>query len=162
MNDSITTTLRKLVSVLGLSVFAVSLSHAADPTSYPMMCKGGGETSVTIDSTGSSDGLSVKIGINKSSRPATSGLNTSECAWMDRGINPDEPETLAIKFSDVYAQAYMKVNTGGDSYRLSFYGNGTKVAELKRLIESIKQGREYQVYAYNNKRGQFIVTRVGP
>jgi hypothetical protein len=162
MNRKITTTLCKLTTVLGLSVLAVSLSQAAEPRSYPMMCKGGGDTSVSIDSLAGMDGLSVKIGISKSSRPATSGLNAGECAWMDRGINPSEPGTIALEVSDVYAQAYMKVSTGGDNYRISFYGNGTKVADLKRLIESIKQGREYQVHAYNNKRGQFTVTRVGP
>jgi|GEM_PF-1324291 len=162
MKRNMKTAFHKMAAVLSLSVLAVSLSQAAESRSYPMLCKGGGDTSVSIDTLARADGLSLKIGIKKSSRPATSGLNAGECAWMDRGINPDEPGTIAIEFSDVYAQAYMRVNTGGDNYRLSFYGNGTKVAEINRLIDSIKQGREYQVHAYNNKRGQLVVTRVGP
>ena len=162
MNRKMATYFCKFVAVLGLLACSISSSYAAEPRSYPMLCKGGGNTTVYINSVASPHGLSVKIGFNKATRAATSGLNAGECAWMDRGITANEPATMVVELSDVFYQASMKVNTGGDNLRLSFHGNGRKVGELERLIQNIKQGREYQVYAYNNKRGQFIVTRVGP
>ena len=161
MNRKMTTTLRNLVAALGLSVFSIPLSQAAEPTSYPMMCKGGGITRAQIDAVASPPGLKATLIITKSSRPATSGLRGGECAWMDRGISANEPSSLIINLTGVFARSIIRMDQR-DNLAISFTGDARKAGQMNRLIQSVRSGQEYQVYAYNDNRGHFIVTRVGP
>jgi hypothetical protein len=68
--------------------------HCTPPENYELRCRGGGEMKLTLDSPGDSGRRLLKIRFKRASKPATAGLNPGECAWVDRVVKDDEPDTI--------------------------------------------------------------------
>jgi hypothetical protein len=80
---------------------------------------------------------------------------------MDRGISADEPGMMTIDTRGV--QLNVDIMAGaGQSINVRVGGDPQKSATLNRLIQAVRSGREFQVYAYNDKQGHFVITRIGP
>ncbi len=68
--------------------------HCTPPENYELRCRGGGEMKLTFDSPGEGGRRLLKIRFKRGSKPATAGLNPGECAWVDRAVKEDEPDTI--------------------------------------------------------------------
>ena len=52
---------------------------------------------LSLDAPGESGRRMLRIRFKRGSKPATAGLNPGECAWLDRPVGGDEPDTI-IRF----------------------------------------------------------------
>lgn len=71
-----------------------SALHCTPPENYELRCRGGGEMTLSLDKPGESGRRLLKIRFKRGSKPATAGLNPGECAWLDRPVGGDEPDTI--------------------------------------------------------------------
>lgn len=69
--------------------------HCTPPENYELRCRGGGEMKLALDEPGESSGRRLlRIRFKRGSKPAGDGLNPGECAWADRAVKDDEPDTI--------------------------------------------------------------------
>jgi TIR domain len=73
---------------------AESALHCAPPENYELRCRGGGEMKLSLDEPGESGRRMLRIQFKRGSKPASAGLNPGECAWVDRAVGADEPDTI--------------------------------------------------------------------
>jgi hypothetical protein len=79
---------------VGLDRTADSALHCTPPENYELRCRGGGEMKLSLDEPGESGRRMLKIQFKRGSQAATAGLNPGECAWVDRAVRGDEPDTI--------------------------------------------------------------------
>jgi F5/8 type C domain-containing protein len=78
------------------SDFSLTLTYAYDkaPDSYPLVCRGTDSLKViAVDGPAGSKGIGFKF--IPGTGPAKGGLLPGQCTWLDRGMRPGEPATLA-------------------------------------------------------------------
>ncbi|HEU4559903.1 MAG TPA: hypothetical protein VFS20_18790 [Longimicrobium sp.] len=102
------------------------------PTSYPLLCRGTAGLNVMVRPT--------RIGLlifERSAGPATAGLEPGQCAWMDRAVSGAEPNVIAHT-----------VPEGADR-------------DAPYLWPEVLQdsSRYWRFEAYNNRRGDLVVTK---
>jgi hypothetical protein len=130
-----------------------------------LICRGGDNYTIAISTNNPSVNARFYYQFRKTARAATAGLQPGECAWTDRGVNADEPDSLAFEFDGAVLVANIR-RTNGTTGAIFQYGGSS--AALQRTIRAIQSGNEFQVYAYNDRsstswsRGSLKVTRVGP
>ena len=73
---------------------AESALHCTPPENYELRCRGGGEMKLSLDAPGESGRSMLRIRFKRGSKPATAGLEPGECAWVDRPVGGDEPDTI--------------------------------------------------------------------
>ncbi|MCK5895612.1 MAG: hypothetical protein KAG20_02340 [Cocleimonas sp.] len=134
-----------LTSFALLALVSFSPAQAA-PTSYVLMCKGGGNMSVDYNS--SSNKLTVNFKAGRQS--GGNGIAAGMCTWVDRGFRAREPHRLC----------QMGVND------VRFHMNGSdKITRMKSskapYISRILSGRAFQVRVYNDGNGCMKVTKAG-
>jgi hypothetical protein len=134
-----------MTSMALLALVSLSSAHAA-PTSYVLMCKGGGNMSV--DYNAQSNRLVVKFKAGQ--RSGGQGVSAGSCTWVDRGFRAKEPQRLC--------QTNVK--------DIRFHMNGhDKVTSIRSstapYIRNILSGRAFQVRVYNDGAGCMKVTKAG-
>jgi hypothetical protein len=125
---------------------------AAEPTSYVLMCRGGGAMNYTIETFGTTARLIVrfrKAGQASSVQPPAPG----ECTWLDRPISGAEPSQL---FADAAGEVRVACNSAGTCTVSGLPGG------LQSLVNAMRSGGTFMVHVYNRGTGNFKVTRVGP
>ena len=73
---------------------AESALHCTPPESYELRCRGGGEMKLSLDEPGDSGRRMLRIRFKRGSKAASAGLDPGECAWADRAVGSDEPDTI--------------------------------------------------------------------
>lgn len=151
---STSNTIRKWTTGLacGLLLGVASIANAsAAPTSYTLMCRGGGGMDSGVIS--QNGAITLKVVFTRSPnagsvQPPAPGT----CTWVDRRISAGEPNRFHLR------------GNGSLSLRCSSAGCRVSMAPqgIWSLIKAIKQGRVFQVRAYNERNGWFKVTRIGP
>ena len=83
-------------SVSGLTVEPPPLNDPGKgPTSYRVVCRGGGDMAFRIRSSGFGlAGLMSTVEFRRSATAGDSGLAPGECSWMDRPIGAEEPSRI--------------------------------------------------------------------
>jgi len=154
-------------AVLNFLVFS-SLAQAA-PQSYPLVCKGGGNSELNIYNT--AEGTTVLFKFKRSTRGASSGLGKGECAWLDRGISKDEPEWVSMKFNKAHSKvSFVQRNGKLSSYKVATWGDPVSYKKLNKVINDFKHGREFQLHAYTfipsggrrRVQNKLVMTKFGP
>jgi hypothetical protein len=139
-----------------LTALMTTTSFAA--TSYPMVCKGGGEMEAAfshVKSRGDFHSTSLLITFRKS-RAAASGTEPTpgHCAWIDRPISADEPSSLA--YSPGSGQDfYFKFRS--DSWSLT----ESEDASLVQIMNAIRRGEKFYIRCHREGT-YFKVDSVGP
>lgn len=134
-----------LISTILLALVSLSSVQAA-PSSYVLMCKGGGNMSVDYNS--SNNRLVVKFKAGQ--RGGGSGVLVGSCTWVDRGFRSREPKQIC--------------QTGVDDIRFHMNGSDkvTRMTSSKApYIRNILSGRPFQVRVYNDGAGCMKVTKAG-
>lgn len=147
---------------------------ADQPRSYPMMCRGGGYMTFHVYNrrinianmvTTRRQNTILKIWFEKGDRAITEGpLAPGQCTWTDRGMSDSEPSALIIQFGkDIDVEEIMRAD--GTLLRYEYVGPERKREVVKHVIDSILNGDNFQVQAYQQQTGDgnyFIASRVGP
>ena len=171
LETDMTNRYRKLAMAFGLiGLLASAQSGAADPQSYLLLCKGGSNTlklRSMMDSPPNSTvrytSTTVWVGFTRSNRAASAGLSNGTCAWADRGIRADEPATLEIKFEQVYVVTTTTIKDTQQTIQHEVLGRQDIAVKLTNLIRTLKEGRQFQVHAYQDSRSNMlVVTKFGP
>ena len=76
-----------VVTAIIAVAFIIGVTYA-QPPSYPLTCRGGGNMVIT------SDGNNVRIRFHPGRGAATAGLSPGQCTWSDRAFRPGEPTTI--------------------------------------------------------------------
>jgi len=131
----------RLLALCVVSFLFVLPSEEADSRakSYPLMCRGGSAMNGSISHSriyvrflGAKQGVSV--------RPPQPG----ECAWLDRGFLPGEPQVFIWYPSDTIG---LSIDFGNNEVNKISAGN----AKFNYVANGILKGTTFQVHAY---RGQ--------
>lgn len=151
-------------SVLILTSLGLS-AQAAEPKSYPLLCKGGSGMKIEQRS---QDSLDLRIIFKKGTKAATAGLAQGTCAWSDRGMDPNEPSVMHLNVGNIRMTTVYTPKPGGFSASVAVSGRGLATrptAGLRQIINAVKSGRQFQVYAYQKRvrrRNVLYVTKYGP
>ncbi|WP_114011281.1 hypothetical protein [Cohaesibacter intestini] len=91
-------------------------------------------------------------------RPASTGAaarapRSGECAWSDRGFRPGEPNKLMFRDNGKWVQSLC--SSRGCTFRTNSRG-------IQTMMNAVKGGRPFVVRAYNDRRGNMVITRFGP
>jgi len=113
---------------------------------------------------------SVTVRFQRSQRAASAGLGAGHCAWADRGVRPNEPDVLKLSFPGTWVVvrdttadgSRAKGSLARDNVRYEAKGDSEQARKLATLLDAIRNGRDFQVQAYNDGDGRLVVTRFGP
>src|SRR5437870_1992443 len=110
---------------------------------YPLVCRGGGSLVIGIAPGERNIGFIFVRG----TKPAGEGLAPGECSWVDRGMYPNEPDSVS-----------QHVEEGSDSLKV-----GGTLAPENRWYEELHSSDSYWTFTVsNNGRGQLIATSARP
>jgi len=134
-------------------------AQAAPPPSYPMVCKGGGNSELDLHT--SKDGVTIAFRFKKNPGSATSGLAPGTCAWLDRPISAAEPGMVYMTLNGVYPQVSIIQNEGRlDQAAVRTRRN--RRGKLKKIVDAFYKGTEFQLQVYYNPDGnRFIISKYG-
>jgi hypothetical protein len=131
-------------------------SAHAQATSYPLVCKGGGDMFVEIAHDFYGKALTLLVNFRWSNRAASQAQPApGHCAWLDRGGRLDEPIGFRVGFSK---NVHVIVNGRG---QIQLSSAGPESAPAVKLIQDIMAGRVFYLHAYGGA-SWLIVTRLGP
>jgi hypothetical protein len=167
--------MKKVLAGLGLAagLFALSNSAAAEPPSYPLLCRGGGNMRLAvnhdIDSGGVPGATHMRVhfapaGIAGSVAPPPPG----HCVWMDRTFRPGEPTVMWTKSANVafafQVMANGRVVVDGTGPRINLEGTDRSIVagEWDYVVRNVMNGGLFTVHVYNEGGSTMVITRVGP
>ena len=137
----------------------ITLGFAADRAeaqqSYLMTCRGGGDMLAIAGQRVSNPHVFVEITYKRAAQGA--GVRApapGECAWIDRGVNGDEPNKILFKDMGV-AWTQTACQNGRCWTR-------TPSRPATDLMNAVMNGQPFQLHVYNDRAGNMVVTRVGP
>lgn len=150
---------KNIISMACLSAIAVSSIVFAAPQSYPMKCRGAGNSALTVTSNKSGTILTFIF-----DRSAHRGLEGS-CGWQDRNVANDEPNRLSMRFPKVITSVTLAKRTNGEmGFKYQLLGGGKNIdrAHLEKVIRAFRDGNTFVVQAYfDRSTGYLIVTKFG-
>lgn len=156
--------------IAGLGAAALFTGSAmADPTSYQLTCRGGGDMRFhavhDVDSEGRSGAVQYRIFFDPAPQRATSGaLPLGSCAWQDRPLNDAEPTVLWWKTSDVELNVSVtpdgRIFADTRGYRLNAEGLSEFAQDLNYALVHFFAGTTFDVMAYNADGRVMVVTDV--
>jgi hypothetical protein len=139
------------VMLLAMSVVCLTGNPAeAQPKSYPMVCKGGGQMDM-----GYWKVKGFAIFFSKGSRAASAGQPVDgTCAWMDRPVGPKEPSELWVPRAKLDV---IKTSRGRVKYMRILGGRG-----INTMIKSVLDKKVFYVHVFKNRNGKLEISRFGP
>lgn len=148
--------MKTLRSAVILTVFLTSLAGFAQ-SSYPIVCRGGGNLYFDYDPFSSlSPNPQIRITFQRGAQQAgfnwenIYALMPGQCSWLDRSMSNDEPDRLIVTNIRNFAISWSQGRVMGISADLPY-------------ISTLQDANRYQSFSvYNDRRGSFIVTGIGP
>lgn len=148
-------TLARWLLAAALAALALPAGTAAAQTTYVMTCRGGGGMVAVAGQRVSQPQVFVEITFARAHQGAgTQAPGPGQCAWIDRGVGSNEPDKLI--YTDTSVSWTQTRCTGG---RCAVH---TPSRGVTALMNAAASGGTFQVHAYNDRKGRFVVTRVGP
>ncbi len=148
---------------LATSAFAATLalagglmlgSHAEAANDYVLMCNPGQQMQAVAGQRVSTQEAFATLTFRPASKGAAARAPRSgECAWSDRAFRPGEPNKLMYRDNGKWVQSLC--SSRGCSFRTNSRG-------IKTMMDAVKGGRPFVVRAYNDRRGNMVITRFGP
>ena len=156
---------RRQIFFLACTAFYLTCSWSAaiaDGTSYPMVCRGGGDMKAMYGRAPGKTIFSIKF-----SR-ASQGANVrqpaaGQCAWLDRALTPDEQLELRYEHKD---NKITNLDIRKGSITVGRYEGSNGGYDLKYLVDGTYAGQLFNIQARKAKTpwGSYYlnITRVGP
>jgi hypothetical protein len=126
------------IAVLIFQIYSGNCT-AQTPESYPLVCRGGGNSVLAI-AAGDRD---ISFAFARGTKPASKGLAAGECSWTDRAMSGREPNRLS-----------QRVEAGF----LRLRANRSLAPENEWFEELRSADRYWTFMVYNDTRGLLIVT----
>jgi hypothetical protein len=158
-----------------LQIFAVGNNvYAADPPTYPMLCRGGSNMSFELSHVQNANSQVIRIKFSKGRQGAgQAAIPPGTCTWTDRGMRNDEPDSISFTIDNAFARPIISADGRLLSMRYASSppsGNNDYRKErtmLQDLINAIREGKNFQFHVYQYKDANpmfnmFIATRIGP
>jgi hypothetical protein len=124
---------------------------AAAPTSFPLMCRGGGAMDAAVIS--KRGGVLLGVTFAKATKAGTvQPPAPGTCTWIDRRIRPGEPKRFYLR-----VKGSLSLRCSAARCRVSMAPAG-----VWSIIKAIRQGKPFQVRVYNERNKLFKVTKIGP
>lgn len=159
---------RRLLSAWlgGMLAAALAVPPAqAQPQSYPLVCRGGGSLFQLNIDVGRSDKSNLTISFKGASAGASARApQRGECAWLDRGWRSGEPRVMT--WAGDLENLGLAFSPNGRLSSIDAQRAGPQGAQLKYLLDALRNGTAFQVHAYRDtaRSGESFlrITRVGP
>ena len=130
---------------------------SASPTSYTLVCKGGGSMKGEYRATDGRFWFQIrfrKASVGAAERQPLPG----ECAWVDRPLDPGEPAVMSLHVERTYI--YLNYEAGRIA---AFDYVGDKSRDLEYLANAIYNSQLFYVQCHlAPSGGGFVIDRVGP
>lgn len=153
--------------VLGsLGLLFMSADSFAAETSYPIVCKGGGDIKLRFDVVGGKWGLD--IGFKRSAYAGNSGkLVAGECAWIDRAMLSTEPAVLHVDSASKWSVADVSLSVKDRKWNsvglMASPANTAIASKVTQLFQDAAVAdKAFYVHAYANGDISLWVTKIGP
>ena len=93
-------------------------AHAENPPDYPMWCHG-------APGMAHASGAKLVVVFKRGTGPAGRALPAGTCSWLDRGVNPNEPNRIeSVEYSATNALVAARALNSGGSWSFWVYNNG--------------------------------------
>ncbi len=122
---------------------------AAEPETYPLVCRGGGGMTLVVRDEG--EGPQFIARFARAPRGASAAPpSAGECAWQDRPVSSDEPDRLFFLF---YGARFETIFSGGNAHltfsvrRTGDEAARTQVQWAHRMQSAILGGEVFRVMA---------------
>jgi hypothetical protein len=93
-------------------------------------------------------------------------LADGECAWLDRGVNDDEPNSAQIFFEDLFVTTHFAGDGTLHRFQYSWRSGGSgQERPARMLLDAIVQRQSFVVHVGATGSGAgryFAIRRVGP
>ena len=168
---------RRLIRLVCLLTTAIpgmwAATAVAEPKSYPLTCRGGGDMRFTFFTDSDAD-TRFRVYFRKAARSASEQpVAPGHCAWLDRPLDANEPDNLWFKFNNVVPAPTVDASgrVASFDYKMFYPAVGGRESTrrnlplMKYLVDSILQAQVFQVrgYAKSDANGRYIlVTHTGP
>ncbi len=145
--------MRRQWLMFALVIVLLSPVCALSQTTYPLVCRGGGDLHFTYTPF-SNLSPQPQVWIMFTRAPQGVGLNQEnlaalqpgQCAWLDRAISANEPDTIAVLNVKEFSIQWQHGRVAGISSSLPY-------------LSSLLDEGQYETFnAYNNGNGYFIAT----
>jgi hypothetical protein len=119
-----------------------SAGHWHDvPTSYTLACRGPLDIEVSMSAS-----PPITMHFTRAHKPATSGVDSGTCAWIDREISAQEADCLQDYADDVAIRisTYTAATTGADRSTIGAAGavpQSTAAQSIEQLVQEQTAGR---------------------
>lgn len=152
LTEEIMKMLKTVVMLMGLVATSISFAQ----TSYPLVCRGGGDLYFNYTPFSNfSQNPQIWISFQRGSQKAGSNweninaLMPGQCSWLDRTVSNDEPDRIIIKDVRNFSISWSQGRVAGISSELTY-------------LNMLRDPNHYQSFdVYNDRKGNFIVTRIG-
>lgn len=154
-------------------VIVAATTASAEPPSYPLLCRGGGNmriaTNHDVDGAGIPGATAMTIyfraaGVAGSVMPPPPG----QCVWMDRTFRPGEPENMWIRSSNIEFSFQVtgngRVVSDGSGPRVNVEGAhiSPEAQAWDSVVRAVMTGNLFTVQVYNESNRTMVITRIGP
>jgi hypothetical protein len=147
----------RLILVLLLLGASIPDALAKNPPSYVLMCRGGGDMTISFFQPEDANALGINF-IRAPSAASVSPPGPGQCAWLDRPLSAEEPTSIYWKSAKFHS---VQIDINARKQLIAYYTNSNVTATLSYLVDSATGGQVFQVHVFN-KAGKLHVTRVGP
>jgi hypothetical protein len=163
--------LAALSMAAGMTLAATTAS--AEPPSYPLLCRGGGNMKIMInhdvDGAGRPGATHMTVffraaGVAGSVMPPPPG----HCVWMDRTFRPGEPENMWIKSPNiefafqVTGNGRVVYDTTGARVNVEGAHISPEAQAWDSVVKAVMNRQLFTVQVYNESGRTMVITRVGP
>ena len=162
------------LTALGLatSMVAAATTASAEPPSYPLLCRGGGNmriaTNHDVDGAGIPGATHMTIYFRAAAvAGSVSPPPPGQCVWMDRTFRPGEPENMWIKSANiefsfqVMGNGRVAVDTTGPRVNVEGAHISPEAQAWDSVVKAVMTGNLFTVQVYNESGRTMVITRIG-
>jgi hypothetical protein len=167
--------LRTSLAALGLAAGLIAAAHpaSAEPPSYPLLCRGGGNMKLMVNHDVDSGGVPGATHMTIFFTPAAvaGGVNPpprGQCVWMDRTFRPGEPANMWIKSANiefafqVTGNGRVVYDTTGPRVNVEGTDRSVTAGAWDQVVRAVMTGSLFTVQVYNDGGRTMVITRIGP
>jgi hypothetical protein len=158
---------------MAAGMMAAATTASAEPPSYPLLCRGGGNMRIMVnhdvDGAGRPGATAMTIfftpaGMAGGVAPPPPG----HCTWMDRTLNGAEPANMWIRSPNIEFAFQVtgngRVVNDGTGPRLNVEGAhiSPEAQAWDSVVRAVMTGGLFTVQVYNESGRTMVITRVGP
>lgn len=158
---------------MAAGMVAATTTASAEPPSYPLLCRGGGDMKIMVnhDVDGAGRPGATAMTVFFRAGPMAGSVMApppGHCTWMDRTLGGGEPKNMWIRSPNI--EFAFQVTGNG---RVVYDGTGARVnvegAHISpeaqawdTIVKGVMNGGLFTVQVYNESGRTMVITRVGP